>query len=318
MKFILLSALPVMLFIGSVAIVYLLWAMLWMTYLLRRRNPSRSGRMLTTKYAICLHVLAGIGILCMLYGYFVEPYFLQVNHVVIETDKLQNARFRVVQISDLHCDSTMRLENKLPDAVNALQADIVVFTGDALNRASALNLFQNTLQQIEAPLGRYAVKGNWDATFWSDLDLFENTGFTEVSGCQTVQKEGEAITVSGLAYNGRPSVTWAFRPETFNLFLYHTTDLVDTLATEPVDLYLSGHTHGGQIALPFYGALITLSRHGKKFEAGFYRHGDINIYVNRGIGMEGGRSPKVRFWARPEVTVFDIVPRQANRQALKK
>jgi len=318
MKFILLSTLPVMLFIGSVAIVYLQWLKLWGTYLIRLRRPSGSGRILTTKYAIGLHVIAGIGILCMLYGYFVEPYHLQINHVVIETEKLQNARFRVVQISDLHCDSKVRLEDELPEAVNALQADIVVFTGDALNRASALELFQNTLQQIEAPLGKYAVKGNWDVNFWYDLDIFENTGFTEMSGWQTVEKEGEAITVSGLDYDDGPSVTWSFRPEMFNLFLYHTTDLVDTLATAPVDLYLCGHTHGGQIALPFYGALITLSRHGKKFEAGLYRHGNINIYVNRGIGMEGGRSPKVRFLARPEVTVFDIVPRQANRQALKK
>jgi predicted MPP superfamily phosphohydrolase len=77
-----------------------------------------------------------------------------------------------------------------------------------------------------------------------------------------------------------------------------------------VDLYLCGHTHGGQVALPLYGALVTLSKFGKKYESGMYTVGDTILYVNRGIGMEGGLTPKVRFLARPEITVFDIVPKE--------
>ena len=75
-----------------------------------------------------------------------------------------------------------------------------------------------------------------------------------------------------------------------------------------VDLYLCGHTHGGQIAMPFYGALITMSKFGKKYEAGMYTVGDTILYVNRGIGMDGGPAPRVRFLARPEITVFEIHP----------
>ena len=56
-----------------------------------------------------------------------------------------------------------------------------------------------------------------------------------------------------------------------------------------MDLYCAGHIHGGQIALPFYGALVTLSKYGKRFEAGLYRVGETWLYVNRGIGMEGER-----------------------------
>ena len=62
------------------------------------------------------------------------------------------------------------------------------------------------------------------------------------------------------------------------------------------------------MALPFYGALITLSRFGKRFEAGLYRVEETRLYVNRGVGMEGGRAPRVRFFARPELTVIDLVP----------
>jgi predicted MPP superfamily phosphohydrolase len=73
-----------------------------------------------------------------------------------------------------------------------------------------------------------------------------------------------------------------------------------------VDPYLAGHTHGGQVALPFYGALATLSAFGKEFESGLHRVADTWEYTNRGIGMEGGAAPRMRFAARPEVTVIEV------------
>lgn len=69
-----------------------------------------------------------------------------------------------------------------------------------------------------------------------------------------------------------------------------------------------GTPTGGQVALPFYGALVTLSRFGKRYEAGLYRVHDTWLYVNRGLGMEGGWAPRVRFCARPEITVIELAP----------
>jgi predicted MPP superfamily phosphohydrolase len=74
-------------------------------------------------------------------------------------------------------------------------------------------------------------------------------------------------------------------------------------------LFLAGHVHGGQVALPYYGALLTLSKFGKRFERGLYPDADgFPMYVSRGIGMEGGRAPRVRFCARPEVALIELVP----------
>jgi predicted MPP superfamily phosphohydrolase len=89
------------------------------------------------------------------------------------------------------------------------------------------------------------------------------------------------------------------------VLLYHFPDAIAQAARLRVDLYCAGHTHGGQVALPFYGALITLSGFDKKYEAGLYREHDTWMYVNRGIGMEGS-APRVRFCARPEVTIIEI------------
>jgi hypothetical protein len=92
------------------------------------------------------------------------------------------------------------------------------------------------------------------------------------------------------------------------VFIYHYPDVIYDAAARQIDLCCVGHTHGGQVALPFYGAVVTRSKLGKRFEAGLYRVQDTWLYVNRGIGMEGKAAPRVRFCARPEVTVIDLVP----------
>lgn len=308
----LITTLPVMLFGTSVLLVFYLYARLWGTWLIRKLRKKDAKKVLTTRVAVALHIIAGFGFVCIAYGYFVEPYWPQINVIAIETAKLKSATFRVVQISDLHCEQKARMEKRLPDIVNSLKPDAIVFTGDALNTEAGLPRFRETLAAMQAPLGKFAVTGNWDFSYWSGLALFEATGFDELrTHSRAIEKGGESIVIAGLAFeNGRHSqhLIRHLHAEDFNVFLYHKSDLMDYFDDKPIDLYLCGHTHGGQVALPFYGALTTLSKHGKKFEAGLYRQGSIQLYVNRGIGMEGGLSPKVRFCARPEITVFDIGP----------
>lgn len=312
MKSISMSSLPVMIFGGSVLLVYYLWARLWFTWGFRKFRRKDTSKILTGRLAVGLHITAGVGILCILYGFFIEPYWLQVNIVPIYTDKLNSTTFRVVQMSDTHCNKKIYLENKLPDVINDLKPDIIVFTGDTVNQVAALSQFHHMMSFLKAPLGKYAVTGNWDFCYWSNLNLFGGTGFEELrQHTKSIEKNAESIVVAGVAFeNGKKSGQFlrGLDAECFNLLLYHNTDLIDHVSDIPVDLYLCGHTHGGQVALPFYGALTTLSHHGKKYEAGLYRCGSIKLYVNRGIGMEGGRAPKVRFFARPEITVFDIGP----------
>jgi predicted MPP superfamily phosphohydrolase len=301
-----------MIFAGSVLLFYYCYVRLWLTWLIRKFRKKETGKILTGRTAVVLHIVAGIGFCCIFYGYFVEPYWVQVNTIPITTNKLQHTHFRVVQISDLHCDRKIRLERQLPDIINSLKPDIIVFTGDSLNRASSLGTLHETLAKMDAPLGKFAVTGNCDYVYCSDIDLFGGTGFEELRlHKRRIEKDGESIVIAGLAYeNGRISqkVVGQLEEPDFNLFLYHNSELMDYFSDKNIDLYLCGHTHGGQVALPFYGALITLSRHGKKYEAGLYTEGGLQLYVNRGIGLEGGGAPKVRFCARPEIAVFDIGP----------
>ncbi len=270
------------------------------------------------KAAWIIHIMAVSGFLCFLYGYFIEPYWLKVNKFRLETEKLSGTSFRIVHITDLHCDKKLRNEEKMIQVANALDADVIVFTGDSVNRPCAVSRFQETLSRLEARLGKYAVRGNLEVRYWLNLPVFDNSGF-EVLDDSVVEiiKDSERLCVAGLSckYPNRSDKVLSDVPAgVFSVFLCHYSDLIEDVQGENVDLYLCGHTHGGQDALPYYGAIITLTKHGKKYEAGMYEVGDTRLYVNRGLGLDGGWLPKVRFFARPEIAVFDIVPKKNTEE----
>jgi predicted MPP superfamily phosphohydrolase len=255
-----------------------------------------------------------MGIGCFAYGYFIEPYWIEIKRIPIKTDKLDKSGFRIVHISDLHCNEKTRNEERLIGIVNDSNADIIVFTGDCLmlEKPQALPVFKGTLKSLNAKIGKFAVMGNVDVWYLPGLDYFSETGFELLDeNAKKVEKSGEAVFVSGLSCEKPEHYVELLKdiPENiFSIFLYHNSDLVEEMKGLNVDLYLCGHTHGGQVRLPFLGALTTLSKHGKKYETGMYKVGETLLYINRGFGLEGGWTPRVRFLSRPEITIFDITP----------
>jgi predicted MPP superfamily phosphohydrolase len=245
----------------------------------------------------------------MAYGYFIEPYWLDVHHVSIESSKLTvGATLRIAHISDIHSDNRPRLEERLPVAIAAERPDMIVFTGDSLNSGAGLPVFRKLMASLPGIAPTFGVKGNWDVG--SPFELFEDTGVHELVGVSTsVDIRGTTVWVAGFAPDDprevREVVSTVPR-EAFTIFLAHYPDLIPEVAQEGIDLYCAGHTHGGQVALPLFGALVTFSKFGKRYEAGLHREGNTFLYVNRGIGMEGGHAPRVRFWARPELTIIDV------------
>jgi predicted MPP superfamily phosphohydrolase len=316
-----------LLFVCAVAAVYLLAACALVRATLRRfgrtGRPSRAA-LIAERGSLAL---AAVGLLCFAYGYFVEPYWPEVTHVRVESQKLKGAQrpVRVVHISDLHCDPKTRLEERLPDVVAAERPDLIVFTGDSINSPEGLPVLRKLLPRLAALAPTYAVRGNWDTAFWRREDLFGGTGVVELKKeAARVDVAGTTLWVAGAPFGSlyeppagaRSGIESALKdvpPEGFTLFLYHTPDaILEAAETGRVDLYCAGHTHGGQVALPFYGALVTLSKFGKKYESGLHREGQTWLYVTRGLGMEGGSAPRVRFLARPEVTVIELAPPSGN------
>lgn len=300
-----------MAFIVLVTGVYAAEGLLIVSWIRGRVAVEEAGGVLWHPAAMTVHVLAILGVGCMAWGYFVEPYWLENSRVELTSEKLNKTSLRIVHLSDLHCDPRPRNEPKLGERINSLKPDIIVFTGDAVNSREAVPLFRRTMQGLEAKLGKFAVRGNIDIGRPRDWDLFEGTGFDLLDAeAVTVEKDGETVQICGLNPLQGPghAPPGEGSADAFTVFLHHYPSGIDGVAGTEVDLYLCGHTHGGQVALPLYGAIITLSRTGKKYERGHYRVESTDMYVSRGIGMEGGAAPRVRFWSRPEVVVIDVRP----------
>jgi uncharacterized protein len=302
-------------FLSVVATVFILAAGVVVRLILQRLGKiklSNSRGQVFLRRAILGLALSGI--LCIAYAYFIEPYWPSVTHVAIKSSKLPaGARpIRLVLISDLHSDPQPRLEERLPDIIAAQKPDVILFAGDTLNSPMGLPVLKQCLTKLAKTAPTYAVKGNSDVWDWYKINMFDGTGVQELKGTSVkVDAGGTPFWISGVPVGSEERIGPALEsiaPGDFSILLYHYPDQIKKAAARKVDLYCAGHTHGGQVALPFYGALVTLSKFGKQFESGLYRVDETWLYVNRGIGMAGGNMPRVRFCARPEVTVIEISP----------
>ncbi len=295
-------------FVGTVTTIFS-WSLLILFRLLIR-SAKKTKTTVTGREKTVL-AFGTIGFLCVLYGWLIEPYWLSIENVRLESTKLHRGQsVRIAHISDLHCDPEKRLEDRLPKAISEQHPDLIVFTGDAINSPEGLQNFRECLKEIATVAPTFVVKGNWDSWYFKDLDRFGGTGAKELTAqASPLRVRGSTIWIGGLPVGSKTSIKDAMAPapaSDYRVFLFHYPDLIDEMRRNKIDLYLAGHTHGGQVALPFYGALITLAATGKKYESGLHSLGDTYIYTNRGIGMEGGKAPRVRFCARPELTIIDV------------
>jgi uncharacterized protein len=158
-------------------------------------------------------------------------------------------------------------------------------------------------------VGIFAAPGNWDhnAAKW-----FDGTGVTFLAGKSAkVEVRGVSLSIVGEWFGMAPP------PEDpladFSIYLQHSPDFLRETSKAGYDLYLAGHTHGGQVRIPGFGAVVTLSRFWKKYESGLFREGPTHLYVSRGLGLEGGWAPRIRLFCRPEVTVIDVLPESQGR-----
>jgi predicted MPP superfamily phosphohydrolase len=305
--------LRVALFLAIIAAVYV--SAVIFAWRRARGLRTANSKLCVAEYACYLAAL--VGTLCIIYAYTIEPYWPEVTHVALSSPKL-HVPLRIVHISDLHCDGTVRLEKRLPELIREQHPDLIVFTGDTFVKEEAIPQAKELLAQFVAIAPTYVVLGNWDsewARVWrqnvAHPVFFEGTGIHNLAGHgESVEVRGQSIWITGAASNQQHSVPALLQEvpaDKFSIFLFHFPDEVELVAPSRVDLYLAGHTHGGQIALPFYGALMTLSKYDKKYESGLHRIGNAWLYVNRGIGLEG-HPPRARFFARPEITVIDVSP----------
>jgi len=267
--------------------------------------------------------LAQLGLsLVAAYACWLEPGRLGVTQITLRSPRLNGCpALRLLHLSDLHVERITAREQRLLSLVEELAPDVIVVTGDYLNISythdtTAQHQARQLLRELRAPGGVYAITGSPSVDPPELLArLFDGLELTWLRDrVATLMWHGCRLHIAGIecSYDieadGRKLQALLNGPahDAFSLLLYHTPDVMPAAVEAGVDLYLAGHTHGGQLRLPFYGALVTASLHGKRYEMGMYREGSTVLYVSRGIGLEGKGAPRARFLCPPEIILFTL------------
>ena len=279
------------------------------------------GRRLTRRAFLWRTLAAGLGlglsaVGCGGYAHLLEPRWFDIEEVTVELARLPRALdgLTIVHLSDLHLGPYLGAPElaRVVEMVQRLRPQLVVISGDFISRGSEWRREENLapLAALQAPLGTFAVLGNHD--HWTDpawvADTVRRLGVTVLfNEAHKLSDAGEGCWLVGVddIWVGAGDLERALArvpAEACKLLLVHEPDFADKAARWGVDLQLSGHSHGGQVRLPFLGAPL-LPLWGRKYPIGLQQAGDTWVYTNRGLGMI---FPPLRFNCRPEVTLLTL------------
>ena len=265
-------------------------------------------------------ILMVVGILIGFYSAYVEPHLLRVKQYDMKFEQVAGNPITVVQFSDTHVGDFFTTEDlkKVVDKINEQQADLVLFTGDLMDNAAeydgSIDEIATILSKIKATNGKYAVFGNRDYGGGAERfyeDLMESAGFEVlVNSSRTLEVKGTTISLFGaddalIGYYNSNKTMQVISNDHLNLLLIHEPDLISDFLSYPIDLATAGHSHGGQVYIPFYGPLLTTAL-AEDYVRGLYDFGNNRktlLYVNTGIG---NTKVPFRLFNVPQISVFKL------------
>jgi predicted MPP superfamily phosphohydrolase len=264
-----------------------------------------------------LAIISGIATLILILitvdAFLIEPQWLETSYVTLNTSKLDTP-LRIAIIADIQTDHPDDYERDALQKAMDAQPDLILFAGDYIHMGkrsqdyvseiTALNhIFKDV--NLDASLGVYAIQGNvdWGAAWqnaFADLpaSTFEQTSQVDL---------GPAIlTVLSMQDSFNASLPIDSRDK-FHIVMGHSPNF--SLGSVQADLLVAGHTHGGQVQLPLIGPILTLSQVPRAWASGVTEiTPDKTLIVSRGIGLERGHAPRLRFFCRPELVIVDLLP----------
>lgn len=266
-----------------------------------------------------------VGMLALYRGAVIEPGRLAMSELTIRSDRLApgSAPLRVLHISDLHIERLGGREAKLLELARSAEPDIIVITGDYVNISFNIDpqthaAVRELLGQLSAPGGVFAILGSPAVDVREVWPLFEGLPLCLLrnEAVHHTGPQGQPVTILGVdcAHNlekdrasfGRVMASTSEHGPA--ILLHHSPDLMPEAASRGIDLYVCGHTHGGQVRLPIIGPVLTSSKLGRRYVMGHYHEGRTDLYVSRGVGLEGLGAPRVRLFCPPEIALITIEP----------
>ena len=297
----------------------ILWGHHGCAWLLNRRAPSSYLLRWAPAAYLTVNLLFSA---VQVRAYVIEPFWLETTHYDLALAELDPSAppLRIVHLTDLHIERTTAREIKAIARVNALQPDLIVITGDLLNTSylkdpTTHEHFRWFINQIDAPYGIYVTRGTVDGSPKTMARLIQGTDLRLLENEYTLlDVRGQRIALVGVATSHELSIDVprldraldGIPQDALTVLLYHSPDLIMHAAERGVDVYLGGHTHGGQIRLPLYGAVVTSSLYGKRYVSGLFHEGPTTMIISRGLGFEGHAAPRARFLCRPEIVSLTL------------
>ena len=261
------------------------------------------------------------------YATHIEPYRLREQRVVVSVDAARTGHdhIRIAVLADLQMTHVGSFERKAIDRLLATKPDVILVAGDLFQSPEPAFLHwlpkvQALLGKLRAPGGVFVVQGDVDG-FDRANRIFAHNPDAHVLDDELVRVEvrDRVLRIAGtrLTYDSRAADTVRRRldamPEdgSIRILLSHRPDTVSSLPpSSRVDLTVAGHTHGGQVVLPGFGPLMTLTAVPRAVAAGGLHTLDGNrIYVSPGVGVERLQAPQIRFADRPTIGVVDLADR---------
>jgi hypothetical protein len=264
------------------------------------------------------------------YAWFVEPSTVVVSRHDLEVPGLapvtRERPLRILHLSDLQTSYLGSRELKVNELGQELEPDLILFSGDLTTRTlwgdAPERSADAVLSRLSAPFGFFGIAGDSETPEKAKEILERNEHVLLRNERRTLNIRGQTVVIIGL---DRASPDFSLLDEkvpegALSILLAHSPDVVLDLGWDPETstlrrpatapplphLILTGHTHGGQIVLPFVGAPVTLTRLGRRYASGLFDLKGPLLHVSRGLGMEGHFAPRIRFLCPPEVTLFTV------------
>lgn len=279
---------------------------------------KRSGKRSKSRWSLFVKVLSLFEFFLKIFGLYKIGYKnaknIEIKKVTLNYSNLPKEfdGYKLLHLTDLHIDSIPGLEKIIIEKIKGLKYDLCVMTGDY--RKSTFGSFKNILkpiyrltQYINAPDGTFAVLGNHDTYLMSNYEERINIELL-VNESAEIKRGGGKIILTGTDdpfryFTDQAIIALEESKKGFKIALVHTTELSDVAAESGYNLYLCGHTHGGQICLPGGKPLITHQFEGKGYYKGLWNHNGMKGYTSKGCGVSG---LNVRFNCPGEITVFTL------------
>jgi hypothetical protein len=241
---------------------------------------------------------------------FVEPYRVEATHY--EITGAVSAPLKIAQLTDLHTHGIGRRERRVFAILGAEKPDVIVITGDSLaGYGGTYEDCKEVYEQLHAPLGVWFVRGNWENDHpirpaKREREFYEGAGVHFLLNANSQLRPDVWLIGLNDPSSGfvRLDTALAGIPQgSYKIALFHAPGYFDRIAGQ-VNLVLAGHTHGGQVRIPFVPTFWLPEDSGHYLE-GWYEKSGSKMYVNRGLGWT---ALPIRFLCRPEVAIITVEP----------